>query len=153
MYAKKKKQKQTNKPKKPTYLSPSRDCNDVIFTELAAGFGTSAKMYYDTTLQEAFARGLKAHPNHLPTTLKQTFMLGRYLLSEYNGVFYSKSQNLGRELCRAYDKVFEEYDVLLMPTVPMKAATFPSSEASLQGRVTQKNVYSTVFSCENTFLA
>ncbi|KAL9967996.1 hypothetical protein ACROYT_G026320 [Oculina patagonica] len=97
-----------------------------------AGFGTSAKMYYDTTLQEAFARGLKSHPNDLSSTCKLSCLLGRYLLSEYNGTFYSKAQNLGRELCKAYDKVFEDYDVLLMPTIPKKAPTFPPANPSLE---------------------
>jgi len=96
-----------------------------------AGFGTCAKMYYDTTLQKAFARGVKAHLNDLPNTWKLTFMLGRYLQSEYNGVFYSKSQNLVRELCKAYDKILEDFDVLLMPTAPKKARTFPSPDSSL----------------------
>lgn len=91
-------------------------------------------MYYDTTLQEAFARGLKSRPNDLPTTCKLTFMNGRYLLSEYNGTFYSKAQNLGRELSKTYDQVLEDYDVLLMPTIPKKAPTFPSANPSLEGR-------------------
>lgn len=90
-------------------------------------------MYYDTTLQKAFARGVKAHLNDLPNTWKLTFMLGRYLQSEYNGVFYSKSQNLVRELCKAYDKILEDFDVLLMPTAPKKARTFPSPDSSLEG--------------------
>ena len=88
-------------------------------------------MYYDTTLQKAFARGVKAHLNDLPNTWKLTFMLGRYLQSEYNGVFYSKSQNLVRELCKAYDKILEDFDVLLMPTAPKKARTFPSPDSAL----------------------
>ena len=98
-------------------------------------------MYYDTTLQEAFARGVKARPNDLPITCKQTFMLGRYLLSEYNGAFYSKSQNLERELSKAYDKVLQDYDVLLMPTIPKKAGTFPSPDPSLEGKVIQKEMF------------
>ena len=101
---------------------------------LLPGFGTSAKMYYDTTLQEACARGLKARLNDLPTTCKFTFMSGRYLQSEYNGTFYSKAQNLGRELSKAYDQVLENYDVLLMPTTPKKAPTFPSVNPSLEGK-------------------
>jgi len=91
-------------------------------------------MYYDTTLQEACARGLKTRPNDLPATCKLTFMNGRYLLSEYNGTFYSKAQNLGRELSKAYDQVFEHYDVLLMPTIPKKAPTFPPANPSLEGQ-------------------
>ena len=96
-------------------------------------------MYYDTTLQQAFARGLKAHPDDLPTTCKLTFINGRYLQSEYSGTFYSKAQNLGRELIKAYDKVLENYDVLLMPTVPKKAPTFPPANSSLEGKGKRKD--------------
>lgn len=97
------------------------------------GFGTSSKMYYDRTLHEAFSRGLKTHLNDLPITIKKDILLGRFLLTEYNGIFYSKSQNLGRELCRAYDKVLEDYDVLLMPTIPKKAQSFPPVKPSIAG--------------------
>lgn len=90
-------------------------------------------MYYDRTLHEAFSRGLKTHLNDLPITIKKDILLGRYLLTEYNGTFYSKSQNLGRELCRAYDKVLEDYDVLLMPTIPKKAQSFPPVKLSIAG--------------------
>lgn len=90
-------------------------------------------MYYDRTLHAAFSRGLKTHLNDLPITIKKDILLGRYLLTEYNGTFYSKSQNLGRELCRAYDKVLEDYDVLLMPTIPKKAQSFPPVKLSIAG--------------------
>ena len=93
------------------------------------GFGTSSKMYYDSTLHEAFSRGLKTHLNDLPITIKKDILLGRFLLTEYNGTFYSKSQNLGR----AYDKVLEDYDVLLMPTIPKKAQSFPPVKPSIAG--------------------
>ena len=87
-------------------------------------------MYYDRTLHEAFSRGLKTHLNDLPITIKKDILLGRFLLTEYNGTFYSKSQNLGRELCRAYDKVLEDYDVLL---IPKKAQSFPPVKPSITG--------------------
>lgn len=87
-------------------------------------------MYYDSTLHEAFSRGLKTHLNDLPITIKKDILLGRFLLTEYNGTFYSKSQNLGRELCRAYDKVLEDYDVLL---IPKKAQSFPPVKLSIAG--------------------
>ena len=90
-------------------------------------------MYYDRTLHEAFSRGLKTHLNDLPITIEKNILLGRFLLTEYNGTFYSKSQNLGRELCRAYDKVLEDYDVLLMPTIPKKAQSFPPVKLSIAG--------------------
>lgn len=106
-------------------------------------------MYYDTTFQEAFARGLKTHPNELPAAGKQAFLLGRYLQTEYNGVFYSKAQNLGRTLCKAYDEVFEDYDVLLMPTVPKKADTFPPPNVLLDGKILIKGESCQL--CQNSF--
>ncbi len=90
-------------------------------------------MYYDTVLQQAFARGLRTHGNDLPVTCKQSLLLGRYLLSEYNGYFYSKSQNLARELCKAYDRALQDYEVLLMPTVPRKAQALPLANMSMTG--------------------
>ena len=110
-------------------------------------------MYYDTTLQEAFARGVKSRPNDLPITCKQAFILGRYLLSEYNGVFYSKSQNLARELRKAYDKVLQDYDVLLMPTIPKKAMTFPSPDPSLEGKFMPNETFITLLTKTITTLS
>ena len=106
-----------------------------INTFLLTGFGTGAKMYYDTFLQEAFARGLRTHSKDLPDTCKTSFLLGRYLQSEYNGIFYSKAQNLARTLRKAYDEALVDCDILLMPTIPKKAPTFPSPNASLEGKV------------------
>ena len=90
-------------------------------------------MHYDTVLQQAFARGLRTHANDLPVTCKQSLLLGRYLLSEYSGYFYSKSHNLARELCKAYDRALEDYDVLLMPAVPRKAQALPLANLSMRG--------------------
>ncbi|XP_068752591.1 amidase-like isoform X2 [Montipora capricornis] len=98
---------------------------------MLSGFGTSAKMHYDTFLQEAFARGLKTHSNDLPATVKKSLLLGTYLSAEHNGIFYSKAHNLGRKLCEEYDKVLQDCDVLVMPTIPKKAGTFPPPNASL----------------------
>ncbi|CAH3186070.1 unnamed protein product [Porites evermanni] len=89
------------------------------------GFGSYGKMYYDTTLQEAFFRGLKCHSNDLPATCKMDRLIAKYLHDEYNSVFYGKAQNLGRVLCRAYDEALEKYDVLILPTAPKKALVFP----------------------------
>jgi amidase len=39
----------------------------------------------------------------------------------YNGRMYAKAQNVRRDLQAAYDEALSRYDVLLMPTTPMKA--------------------------------
>ena len=99
------------------------------------GFGSSAQMYYDTTLQEAVFRGLKCHSNELSRTTKFIRLIANYLHEDYNSVLYGKAQNLGRVLCKAYDEAFEKYDVLILPTIPKKAPVFPQQNPSLKGNV------------------
>ena len=48
----------------------------------------------------------------------------------YNGRYYAKAQNLVRVLQEAYDAAFAEYDILAMPTTPMKAAKLPAPNAN-----------------------
>ena len=107
----------------------------VCCTWCLAGFGTSAEMYYDTTLQEAFSRGLKCHSNDLSKSCKLVRLIAKYLHEDYNSVFYGKAQNLGRELCKAYDAALEKYDVLILPTIPKKAPVFPQENPPIEGQI------------------
>jgi len=100
---------------------------------LLKGFGTSAEMFYDTTLQETLSRGLKCHPSNLSNKCKFGRLIARYLQEENNSVFYGKAQNLGRVLCKAYDEALQKYDVLILPTIPKKAPVFPQKNPSLKG--------------------
>jgi amidase len=47
----------------------------------------------------------------------------------YHGRYYAKAQNLGRKLAAAYDAALESYDLLLLPTLPMKATPIPAPDA------------------------
>ena len=100
---------------------------------ILAGFGTSAKMYYDTTLQESFSRGLKCHPNHLSKRAILIRLIAKYLHEDYNSIFYGKAQNLGRVLCKAYDEALQKYDVLILPTIPKKAPVLPQGTPTMKG--------------------
>ena len=100
-----------------------------------SGFGTSAEMYFDTTLQEAFSRGRKCHPNDLSKTCKFVRLIAKYLHEDYNSIFYGKAQNLARVLCKAYDEALLKYDVLILPTIPKKAPVFPQENPPLEGQV------------------
>lgn len=97
-----------------------------------AGFGSSAKMYYDTTLQEAVSRGMKCHANDMSKSCKFLRMIATYLREDYNNIFYGKAQNLGRVLGRTYDEALQKYDVLILPTLPKKASVFPQENPPLQ---------------------
>jgi amidase len=57
-------------------------------------------------------------------------MLGTYINNNFGPRFYGKALNISRRLTAAYDKAFADYDLLLMPTTPMKATKLPEPNAS-----------------------
>jgi amidase len=46
------------------------------------------------------------------------------MLDRYGGRHYAIAQNLARDLDAAYEKAFNEVDILVMPTTPRKATRF-----------------------------
>jgi amidase len=48
----------------------------------------------------------------------------------YHGRYYAKAQNLARVLRAAYDQALGDVDLLLMPTLPLKATKLPAANAS-----------------------
>jgi amidase len=94
------------------------------------GMGFNWKGMYTTSLLDAHANW-RARANELSRTLKISMLIGEYFIRSYRGHFYAKAQNLGRALTKAYDDVLARYDLLLMPTLPMKATPLPPSNAPL----------------------
>lgn len=94
------------------------------------GMGTNWKGHYSTSLLDAFARGRRTRANDFSETVKMVILLGQYLHDDYHGRYYAKAQNLGRTLKAAYDQAFQDVDLLLMPTLPLKATKIPGPEAS-----------------------
>jgi amidase len=101
------------------------------------GAGTNVKGLYNTPLLDAFHRGRLREPNRLSTTVKMMILLGDYLQSRYGGRYYAKAQNLAHSLNRAYDEALSRYDILVMPTSPMKATPLPDGKASITEVVTR----------------
>jgi amidase len=91
--------------------------------------GTNWKGHYTTSLLDAYARGRITRANDLSETVKLTMLTGRYMQQHYHGRYYAKAQNLSRKLAAAYDAALEDYDLLLLPTVPMKATPIPEPDA------------------------
>jgi amidase len=91
------------------------------------GGGTNWQGFYPTSLIDAYARGWRSRPDDLPDTAKLVLFTGEYMQRFYHGHYYSKAQNLRRVLRAAYDAVLANYDLLLMPTTPMKAQRIPES--------------------------
>ena len=94
------------------------------------GMGFNWGGMYTTSLLDAHA-SWRARANELSRTLKLSMMVGEYFITEYRGHFYAKAQNLARMLRSAYDDALSRYDMLLMPTLPMKATPLPPADAPL----------------------
>jgi amidase len=92
------------------------------------GMGTNWRGLYNTTLLDAHS-GWKHRADELSDSLKITMLLGQYFNKHYRGHFYAKAQNLNRKLRAAYDAALSSYDLLLMPTLPMKATPIPPPDA------------------------
>ncbi len=57
-------------------------------------------------------------------------LVAQYMKDQYQGHFYCKAQNVARRLKAAYDGVLAQYDLLLMPTLPIVASPLPAPSAS-----------------------
>lgn len=95
------------------------------------GMGTGWKGMYTTSLLDYHANW-RQRADELSDTLKVCMFIGQYYLKHHRGHYYAKSQNLARQLRGEYDKVLQAYDLLLMPTTPMKAPPIPPADASLE---------------------
>jgi len=94
------------------------------------GMGTNWKGRYNPKLAEHYGKARKSRVNDYSETVKMLLLLGTYLQEHYHGHYYAKARNLANQLKLAYDQALEQFDVLLMPTVPMKATKIPAPSAS-----------------------
>ncbi len=91
---------------------------------LGNGYGMNYKGLYSPTLIDAHA-GWRYKADELSPSLKLSMFAGQYGIDAYRGRFYAKAQNLSRRLKAAYDAVLADHDLLLMPTLPLKATKLP----------------------------
>ncbi|MBX6368631.1 MAG: amidase [Rhodospirillales bacterium] len=91
--------------------------------------GTNWKGHYTTSLLDFYGRSRRVRANDLSETVKLVILLGQYMQDNYQGRYYAKAQNLARVLRAAYDEALKEVDLLLMPTLPLKATLIPPADA------------------------
>lgn len=97
--------------------------------------GTNWKGLYQTHLLDIYARGLQTRANDLSDTVKLVILAGQYMEDAYQGRHYAMAQNLGRKLRYEYDRMLEKYDLLLLPTLPMKATSIPGPNATREDSI------------------
>lgn len=93
------------------------------------GFGFNWQGLYVNSLLDAHSNW-RGRADELSETLKNTMLLGHYMVTRHRGHYYAKAQNLVRRLRKAYDDVLAQYDLLAMPTLPMAASKLPDPGAS-----------------------
>ena len=79
------------------------------------------RYYYDAQRNRA---------NDMPVTVKTVLMCAHIMRSRYGNYYSAKAQNLVREIRKAYDSTFSKFDLLVMPTTPMKAHKIPPQGAT-----------------------
>lgn len=94
------------------------------------GFGTGWEGLYTTSLLD-YHSNWRSRADELSDTLKISMFVGQYHLKHTRGRYYAKAQNLARQLREEYNKVLASYDLLLMPTTPMKATPLPPPDSPL----------------------
>ncbi len=97
--------------------------------------GTNWKGHYSTSLLDVYARGRITRADDLSDTVKLVVLLGQYMQDRYHGRYYAKAQNLARILTKAYDDALQSVDLLVMPTLPMKATKIPPADAPREEKV------------------
>ncbi|HZR03058.1 MAG TPA: amidase [Burkholderiales bacterium] len=92
------------------------------------GYGLSRPDLYVTSMIDKL-HGWQLRANELSETTKVLTTLGTYIKKYHGSRYYGKAVNLTRRLSEAYDNVLKQYDLLLMPTLPMKAQPLPPADA------------------------
>lgn len=108
-----------------------------------AGIGHDG-LYVTGLLDKAMA--WRGHADLFPDTLKIATMFSKYTLDRYGGHYYAKAQNIRRRLRAAYDTALDAYDLLLLPTTPMKATPIPGRDAQPQ-EITRRSWEATRNTC------
>ena len=92
------------------------------------GYGVSRPDLYVTSLMD-FHRNWRSRANELSETTKLFTLLGTYIRKYHGSRYYGKAMNITRLLTAAYDNALAQYDLLLMPTTPIKASELPPPSA------------------------
>ena len=98
------------------------------------GTGVGRDDQYSVTLSEKI-RALLNSPNQLPETGKLFLLEALFFEKEFGLRYYGKAMNLARKLRKKYNDALKKFDILIMPTLPMKATPLPSKEDPIDFRI------------------
>ena len=109
---------------------------DVIATEGATaqmvdgnGYGLNWQGRYDPDLMDYYGGKWRSDPTAFSETVKLVMLAGRYALDRYHGRYYAMAREVTPLLRAAYDEALARFDVLVMPTLPIRATLLPGPGA------------------------
>ncbi len=73
----------------------------------------------------------RARADELSHSLKACMFVGEHFQTQYRGRFYGKGQNIMRRVNERYLAALKQYDLLLMPTLPIKPQEIPPADCSI----------------------
>src|SRR2546425_7511245 len=120
----------------PVWAAIRGDAACVMLLEMN-GAGIGHEGLYITSLLD-HAMGWRERADEFADTLKIASIFSKYTLDRYGGHFYAKAQDLRRRVRAGFDAVLATHDLLLLPTVPMKATPIPRKDATPQ-EITQRS--------------
>ncbi|MEC5341332.1 amidase [Brenneria populi] len=94
------------------------------------GMGFNWEGQYDVALLDKHAQW-RSQADALSASLKICMFVGQYGLERYHGRYYAKAQNIARRARAGYDRELANYDLLIMPTVPIVAQPLPEPGCSV----------------------
>ena len=87
-------------------------------------------LYVTSMMSTSCTGGWQLRANELSETTKVLTTLGVYIKKYHGSHYYGKAINVTRRLIEAYDASLAKYDLLLMPTMPMKSQPLPAPGCS-----------------------
>jgi amidase len=94
------------------------------------GLGIGARGHYPVDAVDHFEHGLRERAQQLSPTALQILLIGELVGERHGHHFYAQAQNLARTLQRRYDEALDRFDLLLLPTTPMRAQPWPADRST-----------------------
>jgi amidase len=101
------------------------------------GYGMNYKGLYDPELIAHYGRQWRADASQFSETVKMVALAGWHTIETGYTQHYAMARNLAFELRQAYDRVLDDVDVLVMPTLPLTATPLPGPDASREEYLTR----------------
>jgi amidase len=112
---------------------------DVIATEGpvakmidGSGYGMNWHGRYEPDLIDQYGDKWRSDPAAFSDLVKVVLLAGSYAVNRFHGRHYAMARELAPRLRAAYEQALNRFDVLVMPTVPIRATPLPGPDAPPQ---------------------